>query len=885
MRLTPGERLGPYEVLSILGTGGMAEVYRARDTRLGREVALKVVNEALAGDPELVRRFEQEARLAGSLNHPNLVAVHDVGFHEDAPYLITELLQGESLRARLLRGRIPLHLALEWGAQLARGLAAAHGRGIVHRDVKPENIFVTSDGHVKLLDFGIAKLAEAVRDKGPHGLMDLTLTPTGSATSTGSVLGTPGYMSPEQVRGESLDARTDIFSLGAVVYEMLSGKRALPGASVVESGYAILHNEPDPLPAEVPTVVAQVVLHCLEKEPARRLQSASDLGFALDLLRNPTGSTSHPALAPGHAGRRARAMLLALAAVAAIAAAFVAGHHRASLAVTSIPEVEPITFRWGGISGARFLPDGRVAYSGHFEGRPADVFISGSPEAQTLGLPNVRLLSASTSAELAVLLHPDWTREMRGTLAQVPSVGGEPRELADDITFADWSPHGDLAVVRKEGTNSTLEYPLGHVLFRTTGSIGMPRFSRAGDRIAFLHHPSGGPLPGSRSEVLVTDLMGQSRPWAQGVRSPGEVAWSADGSEVWFVHAGAVGWQPNLLSAVGPGGATRDIYRSTFPFVLLDVAKDGRVLIANVMVRNDLVYAGDGSGPQTLLSWSDWNDPAALSAEGKVLFSIFQRVPNSETELWVVLRSKSGSPAQRLAEGWAADLSPDGRWALVGSPDSTKLSAVPTGVGQVRSIPTGGLHIGEARWMPDGKEVLVVGRSAHEDHFRLHRLASDASLAGPIGEATLLGAPLRISRDGRWAAALDEGSRLVIISVRDGSTHPLPAVLLPDRNQVLQVRGVQPGAVAGALVPCGWAPDGSLWVSAAERSRAEARLLRLDPETGKVLQERTLRPDDPGGSSVLTDVVLSPDGRQVAYSYVRWVSSLAIVRGLRASAN
>jgi len=290
VRLTPGARLGPYEVLCVLGTGGMAEVYRVRDTRLGRDVALKVVTEALAGDPELVRRFEQEARLAGSLNHPNLVAVHDLGLHDGAPYFITELLQGESLRQRLSCGRIPLQAALEWGAQLARGLAAAHARGIVHRDVKPENIFVTSDGHVKLLDFGIAKLAEAVRDKGPHGLMDVTVTPTGSATRTGSVLGTPGYMSPEQVRGESVDARTDIFSLGAVVYEMVSGKRAFPGATVVESGSAILRDEPEPLPAELPPVVAQVVLHCLEKEPARRLQSASDLAFELELLRSPTGA-------------------------------------------------------------------------------------------------------------------------------------------------------------------------------------------------------------------------------------------------------------------------------------------------------------------------------------------------------------------------------------------------------------------------------------------------------------------------------------------------------------------------------------------------------------------------------------------------------------------
>src|SRR5215468_6469894 len=189
----------------------MAEVYRARDTRLGRDIALKVVNESLAGSPDLARRFEQEARLAGSLNHPNVVAVYDVGLHEGIPYLVTELLQGELLRHRLSRGRIPLQTALDWAAQIAHGLAAAHAKGVIHRDVKPDNVFISSDGHVKLLDFGIAKLLAEAHDGGPRGLLEDTVAPTGIATQTGSVLGTPGYMSPEQVRGESLDARADIF--------------------------------------------------------------------------------------------------------------------------------------------------------------------------------------------------------------------------------------------------------------------------------------------------------------------------------------------------------------------------------------------------------------------------------------------------------------------------------------------------------------------------------------------------------------------------------------------------------------------------------------------------------------------------------------------------
>jgi Tol biopolymer transport system component len=856
VRLTPGIRLGPYEVLSILGAGGMAEVYRARDTRLGRDIALKVVNEALSGDPDLVRRFEQEARIAGSLNHPNLVAVYDFGLHEGAPYFVTELLQGESLRHRLSRGRLGLQVALDWSAQMAHGLAAAHARGVVHRDVKPDNVFVGADGRVKLLDFGIAKLAERAREQGPHGLLDDTVTPTSGATRTGSILGSPGYMSPEQVRGETLDPRTDLFSLGAVIYEMLSGRRAFPGATLVESGNAILHDDPQPLPPEVPPSVAEVVHRCLEKEPARRFQSASDLGFALDLLRSPTGSIRPSVPTPVRRGRPARAILLAMAAIAGVAGAFVAGRHRTWRAPTAIPEVEPITFRWGGHTGARFLPDGRVAYSGVY-GRPSEVFISGSPDPQTLGLRDAILLSASSAGDLAVLLHPDFTRDARGTLATVPSVGGEPRQLDDDITGADWSPRGDLAVVRMKGPNSTLEFPLGHPLFRTNGLIDVPRFSHQGDRIAFFHRPIDAP---GTSEILVTDLNGQVHAWSKGIRHPQGLAWSPDGSEIWFTHVGPAGWQPDLLSAVGRGGLIRDVYRSTSPILLFDVAKDGRVLIANVIVRNDLVYAGDGRDPQTLLSWSDQNEVAALSAEGKVLFTVSQRVPNSEDNLWVVLRSKSGSPAQRLAKGRAADLSPDGRWALVDSPDSTALSAVPTGVGQARPIPTAGLHIGEARWMPDGKKVLVVGRSPRDEHFGLYLLAGDDSPALPIGKAMLRDWPLRISRDGRWAAAMDEDLRTVIISVRDGSIRPVP------------------GMDAGAVMPRGWAPDGTLWISGT--AGFPAPLLRLEPETGKVLETRTLRPDDPGSASLLLDVAVSPDGRQIAFSYQRWVLSLAILRGL-----
>ncbi len=322
MRLTAGTRVGPYEVVALVGAGGMAEVYRATDTRLGRDVAIKVVSEAFGADGAFVERFEREAKLAGSVNHPNVVALHDVGLHDGKPYFVTELLQGETLRERLAKGPVPLAKALEWTAQMAQGLAAAHEGGIVHRVLKPENVFISRDGHVKLLDFGIAKLIEAAHEAAPHGLLDETLSPSSGGTGSGMVLGTPGYMSPEQVRGDPVDARTDLFSLGAVLYELLSGRRAFPGA-VVESGYAILHKEPEPLPASVPAGVAQVVQRCLEKDPRRRFQTARDLGFNLELLRNPTGSAT--ATMPNAPVRRWRAWswLIPVGVVAVVVAALV----------------------------------------------------------------------------------------------------------------------------------------------------------------------------------------------------------------------------------------------------------------------------------------------------------------------------------------------------------------------------------------------------------------------------------------------------------------------------------------------------------------------------------------------------------------------------------
>ncbi len=284
MALDKGSHLGPYEIVGLIGSGGMGEVYRTRDTRLGRDVAVKVLPAEFADHPERVQRFEQEARAVAALNHPNILSIYDIGEHDGAPYFVTELLEGESLRALLRAGPLPPARAVDYGVQIANGLAAAHEKTIVHRDLKPENLFVTKDGHIKILDFGLARL----RRKEPPVAKQRSEAPTvDSSTREGAILGTPGYMAPEQLRGLPVDPRTDIFAFGGVLYEMVSGQKAFSGDSLADLASAILHEDPPDLSncaPRTPPALVHLVRRCLEKRPEERFSSARDLAFALEAV-------------------------------------------------------------------------------------------------------------------------------------------------------------------------------------------------------------------------------------------------------------------------------------------------------------------------------------------------------------------------------------------------------------------------------------------------------------------------------------------------------------------------------------------------------------------------------------------------------------------------
>ncbi|HMI30443.1 MAG TPA: serine/threonine-protein kinase, partial [Candidatus Limnocylindrales bacterium] len=379
MTIATGTRLGPYEILAPLGAGGMGEVYRARDTRLGRDVAVKVLPQAFATDPDRLRRFEQEARAAGQLNHPNILVLHDVGTHAGSPYLVTELLEGETLRARMGGEALPARKAIDYALQMARGLAAAHERGLVHRDLKPENVFVLRDGRVKILDFGIAKLTRP--EEGAAGGATRSAAPTAAPdTDPGLVMGTAGYMAPEQVRGLPADHRSDIFALGAILYEMLSGHRAFRGETNAETMTAILREEPPELSREgrpIPPALDRIVRHCLEKSPHERFQSASDIAFALEALSGISDSGPKTVVAGGTQGRARRLVVPVLAALLLLAAGAWIGSHFAKGGSQAPTVYRKLTFRRGVVYTARFSGDGHsVYYAAGWDGAKPEVYSS-----------------------------------------------------------------------------------------------------------------------------------------------------------------------------------------------------------------------------------------------------------------------------------------------------------------------------------------------------------------------------------------------------------------------------------------------------------------------------------------------------------------------------
>ena len=858
MTLAAGSRLGPYEILSPLGAGGMGEVYRARDDRLKREVAIKVLPASYSQDADRLRRFEQEAQAAGALNHPNITAVYDLGSHEGAPYIVTELLEGETLRTRLSGGAIPVRKAVDYAVQLAKGLAAAHEKGIVHRDLKPENIFLTNDGRVKILDFGLAKLTQP----DVPGALQTSLPTAAASTEPGVVMGTLGYMSPEQVKGHPADQRSDLFSFGAILYEMLSGVRVFRRDSAAETMSAILREEPPDLSATNKNVqpgLERIVRRCLEKNPEERFYSARDIAFDLEALSATSGATAAAADA-GVAKRRRLFPALVLAAIlAALAVGYVVGKGRGTGAP---PRFRQLTFRRGTVWSARFGSDGKtILYSACWEGEPTAIFVCSpeSPESRPLGIPGADVLAVSATGDLAVSLESQVSSEFErtGTLARASATGGgAPRQILEAVDFADWAPNGqDLALVRGIEGRDRLEYPIGKTIYETRGWVGSPRISRGGDRIAFIDHPGKGDDGGF---VAVVDRVGKKTTLTRAFSSAQGLAWSPDGSEIWFTAAEAGN---RALSAVSLSGKLRSLASVTGSLTIQDVSRDGRVILIDETRRLGLSAQVPGQTKERDLSWLDWSRPAGLSRDGKrILF--FESGEGGGAGYSIYVRETDGSPAARLGEGTALALSPDGKWAvaIVDKLTNPHLTIYPTGAGQPRPLPLPGLrYVGPTRFLPDSRRVLI---GAHEEGHgdRVYLGDTEGGKLRPITPENVRG-PGPISIDGKHFLARGQ----------DQKAYRFP------------VEGGEPTLVQGfesTDLPLAWtADDRALFVH--RGGGPAARIDRLDLATGRREPWRELFPSDAAGVVRVSSVFISPDGSFYAYAYSRVLSNLFLVEGLK----
>jgi eukaryotic-like serine/threonine-protein kinase len=846
--LSPGYRLGPYTIVELLGAGGMGEVYRAQDPRLGREVALKILRGSHS-DAEHVARFSREARAAGSLNHPNIVAVYDVDTQAGVPYVVTELLVGETLRARLNRGQLPYRKAVEYGIQIAQALDAAHVKGIWHRDVKPANAFVTEDGRVKLLDFGIAKLTER-QLAGPH---DSTV----DSTREGEVRGTAGYMSPEQVLGETVDHRSDIFALGAVLYEMFTGARAFQRPSTVETMNAVLQEEPaDPLTLnnKLPPAAAAVVRRCLEKNKEERFQSARDLAFDLQQLRDLTGTTKTLGAAPVSLRRR---VLPAIAIAATLLGGLALGliMSRSPAAAT----FDQLTFQRGRIGGARFASEGgAVIYSEARVGNESEVWridLADSPASRLLEYPKGTDILAARAGELALSMRRRFVLGERfvGTLALAPLGGGAPREVAENVEDADWDPSSaQLAIVRSTGSvggPTWIEYPIGTTLYRTTtGSIRFLRVSRDGQRIAFLEDSVGRGVGG---RVTVIDLKGQATPLTSDWQSVRGLAWSTRGDEIWFT-AGELRTK-RALRAVNLEKEERLILEMPGSLTLWDLAPDGRALLTRDEERKTVVGVPPGETAERDLSWFDNSGVASISADGRWIL-LGDRVG-------VYVRGMDGSPPVNLGlkDGFADDLSPDGESVLATANSSRQLLILPRKAGNARPLPAHGIirYLG-SMWFPDGRRILVNGNEADRGLRSYVQEISGGSLRAITPEGTW---GLSVSPDGEWVAATGTGQPISLWPVAGGASKP--------------VAGSQPDERAVA-----WHADGrSLWTY--RRGEVPVNVFRVDIASGRRQLWKTLLPPDAAGVYSVIEFEITPAGHAYCYSYSRLLSQLYLTRGLK----
>jgi serine/threonine protein kinase/Tol biopolymer transport system component len=761
MPLSTGSLLGPYEIIGPIGAGGMGEVYQAKDSRLGRRVAVKILPESLMAYPDAAARFEREARVVAALSHPNIVAIHDIGRENGTAYIVTELLEGESLRSHLQRGQLPASTAVEYARQIVRGLAAAHEKGVVHRDLKPENVFVTRGGQIKILDFGLASAAsdeDSVPTRVHH-------------TLPGTVLGTAGYMSPEQVRGRTLDHRSDIFSLGAVLHEMLTGERAFSGESAADVMSAVLHQ--DPMPgragqAPIPPLLEHIVRRCLEKNPEQRFQSALDLAFVLEDVAGVSRITSaQTAVEPPSAPRRRipRGLILAAGAVLIAAGSVIVDRQLRPAASTDIVTIRPLTYSGRDTSPAA-SPDGRaLAFASDRDGRRR-IWLKQLPGGNEVALTSGEDDYPRFSPDGGAILFAR-TEGGRTSIYRVPLLGGEPRRLVSDASDADWSPDGrQIVFVRPSLENGVrvstvfvadVDGTSARQVARFQGqALRWPRWSPDGRTIALVESGLGTRVGSIFLAAVNGGATSSITPPERG--TPISVAWSNEGHELLYLQAFRSGG--TRLSAQPPGGrGTRTLLwvpTSTGP---LDVLGNGQVVFENLTARENLREIPLGSAPQIEDRWLTRGNSAdrqpTYSSDGE--WVAFTSSRSGNLDLWSL--SLQTAAVRRLTEHEAEDWDPaftrDGRRLLWSSGRSGHLeiwTAEADGTSP-RQLSQDGMDAENPTATPDGTWVVYV--SLNPERRGIWKVRMDGSEATRIVSGTV--ALPEVSPDGRHVLYLAAG--------------------------------------------------------------------------------------------------------------------------------
>ena len=866
--VAPGTQLGPYRIDSLLGAGGMGEVYKARDSRLNRTVAIKVLPAVFAHDVELRQRFEREAQAIAALHHPHICVLHDIGNQDGVEFLVMEHLEGETVEHRLKNGAMPLDRVLQHAIEIADALDSAHRAGIVHRDLKPGNVMLTKDG-AKLLDFGLAKFGA-----GAGARAHATVPPTTPRTLTaeGTIVGTFQYIAPEQLEGKEADRRTDLFAFGALLYEMVTGRRAFAGESRSNLIAAILRDHPPPLSATVPVAppaLDLVVRACLAKDPDERLQSARDVALQLRWIRDGAlqGGLAAPAETAPDARRR-RLVRLGTLALVAITAAAIGGvgayrvaQHR--LVVAPPPSFRQVTFRRGSIQNARFTPDGQtIVYSAEWDGRPMQILSTrvDSTESLPLPLPSGTVESVSRSGELAILIN---RKGGTGTLAQVPLGGSGVREVLDRVESADWTPDGTALAVLRTGTEPPfrphVEYPIGHVVHDGMWGASSVRVSPDDKLVAFIENLGDG-----SGWVSVVDRAGQFRRLTQHWPAvAGGLAWTTSGDEVWF-NASDVGLN-FALHAVTRDGRER-IVDPTGLLHIEDAAAGGRVLITHDLIRAGIVGLVPGETRERDLSWLDFSRPSDLSSDGRII-AFTESGAGAGRNPVAYIRRTDGSPAIRLGESAAMALSPDNQWLAHLDEKRKAIELLPIGPGTARRLDPGPLEsiIPIAAWTPDGK-ALVFAANEPGHRRRLFTQAVDGGVrARPITPEGVVraGQAMIVSPDS--AEVLAGGPRGATMRYRlDGAMPPRPLAGLTPTDSALR-----------------WSADGkAIWIF--NRATTPPVIQRLDIASGRRQHWREISVSDPAGINPDWDrVLITPDGRGYVYGYSRQLSDLFVVQGLK----